>query len=231
MASIQVLLISDDLRIRIVLSHYLQKENFHVSIDSDETNVLPRILRGQINLVVLDIDTAELDLCAKIRHEVPILILTSVDDKKNVISCFEAGADDVITKPFSPREVVHRISAIIRRTSPQGNPKASSSILHSRICLDPQARKVTVDGTEIELTQKEYDLLYYLINHSGQSFSRENLMAEVWHYAYHGDCRTVDTHIKRLREKMNAAAPGSGQLIQTVRGVGYIINHWLEPPG
>ncbi|GIQ65971.1 DNA-binding response regulator [Paenibacillus cisolokensis] len=232
MTSMQVLLIDDDLHTRSVLSRYLEKEGFHVLKDSDETSALNRMLQNQTDLVVLDIDLSELnglELCAKIRHEnhTPVLILTSRHDEKDVISSFEAGPDDVVVKPFSPREVVHRISAIIRRTSVQVSPKASSS----RLCLDPKARKVTVNGIEIELTLKEYDLLYYLVNHTGRSFSRENLITEVWHYAYQGDCRTVYTHIKRLRKKMNVAAPGSGQLIQTIRGVGYRMSSWLGPSG
>lgn len=229
MTSMQVLLVDDELHSRNVLNRYLTNEGFHVLEASNGTCALHRVLQNRIGLVVLEIDLPGqdgLELCAKIRNEndTPVLVLTGKENEKDVIRCFEAGADDFVFKPFSPREVVHRISAIIRRRTAQVCHAASSSIIVSDICLDPKARKVKVKGVEVELTLKEYDLIYYLINHVGQTLSREQLISEVWHYSHQGDCRTVDTHIKRLREKMNAAATGSGHLIQTVRRVGYTMN-------
>lgn len=233
MTSMQVLLIGDELHTRSILSRYLTKEGFQVWENADGASALHQVQQFRFDLVVLEIGLPGLnglELCTKIRYEsrAPVLILTGKDNENDIIGGFEAGADDVVVKPFSPREVVHRISAIIRRTSVQVGLRASSSILFSRLCLDPQAHKVTIDGIDIELTPKEYNLLFCLVHHVGQSVSRESLLAQVWRYAHQGDCRTVDTHIKRLREKMNAASSGSGRLIQTVRGFGYSMDNSLE---
>ena len=229
----KVLLIDNELYTRRVLSKHLKKEGFYVQEDSNGTSTLDRILQKHFDLVVLEIDLPRangLELCEKIRNEshTPVLILTRKHSQTDLFSGFEAGADDFVFKPFSPREVVHRISSIIRRTSDKVFPMSSRSIIFSKLCLIPNGRTVTVDGVEIDLTIKEYELLYYLINHAGQALSRENLLADVWHYVQQRSGRTIDTHIKRLRDKMNAASPGSGELIQTIRGVGYSMNNWQK---
>ncbi|MFB9274425.1 response regulator transcription factor [Cohnella cellulosilytica] len=226
----QILIVDEEQQIRSTLSRHLQREGFEVKEESDGLNALRQILNHRFDLVVLDTELPGIDsleLCAIIRSEsnIPVVFISGKEGEHHKIDGFRAGADDFVLKPFSPREVVHRISGILRRISAQQiqckKQAASSLIVLPRISLDPRAHKITVDGGPLDLTLKEYDLLYYLAEHAGKSFSRGHLIRNVWKYPYQGDCRTVDTHVKRLREKMNEVAPGSGVLIQTIRGYGY----------
>ncbi|QTH45474.1 response regulator transcription factor [Cohnella sp. LGH] len=230
MSHSHILIVDEEQQSRSTLRRYLTSEGFDVKEEADGLDALRQILNERFDLVVLDTHLPginSLELCAIIRSEsnIPVVFVSGTEGEHQMIGGFEAGADDFVLKPFSPREVVHRISGILRRTSAQSlhreKQSASSLIVLPRLSLDPRARKITVDGVILDLTLKEYDLLHYLAAHSGKSFSREHLIGAVWKYFYEGDCRTVDTHIKRLREKMNAAAPGSGKLIQTIRGYGY----------
>ncbi len=152
-------------------------------------------------------------------------MLTAKGEEANRVQGFEVGADDYVVKPFSPREVIYRVKAILRRSS---NPSfiakdanAGSTIEFPHVKIEHDAHRVTADGQEVSLTPKEYELLHYLAVSPDKVFSREQLLKDVWNYEFFGDLRTVDTHVKRLREKLNKVSPEAASMITTVWGVGY----------
>jgi two-component system response regulator ResD len=230
MSTAQILIVDEERHTRSTLGRYLKQEGFSVLEESHGLNALRRLSSRSFDLVVLDIQLPGingLELCHIITSgsNTPVVFVSGRESEQDVIGGFQAGADDFVAKPFSPREVVHRISGILYRTSAQGHrpPKAGpvSPISLPRLGMDPSTRRVAVDGARLELTVREFELLYYMAANFGKPFSRDQLIRAVWKYAFQNDSRTVDTHIKRLREKMNAASSGSGDLIQTVRGFGY----------
>ena len=152
-------------------------------------------------------------------------MLTAKGEESDRVSGFELGADDYIVKPFSPREVVLRVKAILRRSVTfAGATSASVSkdlVVFPQLTIDHDAHRVTAEGQEVNLTPKEYELLYFLARSPDKVFDREQLLKEVWHYEFFGDLRTVDTHVKRLREKLNRVSEGAAKMIVTVWGVGY----------
>ena len=152
------------------------------------------------------------------------MMLTAKGEESDRVTGFESGADDYIVKPFSPREVVLRVKAILRRSATSGWLPASASkdlVVFPQLTIDHDARRVTAEGQEVNLTPKEYELLYFLAKSPDKVFDREQLLKEVWHYEFFGDLRTVDTHVKRLREKLNRVSESSAKMIVTVWGVGY----------
>ena len=159
--------------------------------------------------------------------QTPVLILTASGNENERLEGFKVGADDYVVKPFSPREVSYRIKAIVNRTFPipfaSRNRTSSSSIFLANIVIEPAAHRVLVEGTPVNMALKEYDLLYYLALHPGIVFTREELLKSVWdhNYSKSGDYRTVDTHIKRIREKLSSISKKSGSLIHTIWGIGY----------
>jgi len=230
MSTAQILIVDEEKHTRNTLGQYLKKEGFRVLEESHGLSALRRLSNRSFDLIVLDIELPGingLELChiIKTASNTPVVFVTGKESEQDVIGGFQAGADDFVVKPFSPREVVHRISGILYRTSAQGHrphkPGPVSPIALPRIGMDPSTRKVTVDRARMELTVREFELLYYLAANFGMPFSRQQLIRAVWKAAFQNDSRTVDTHIKRLREKMNAASPGSGDIIQTIRGFGY----------
>ncbi|HZG16870.1 MAG TPA: response regulator transcription factor, partial [Candidatus Bathyarchaeia archaeon] len=169
-----------------------------------------------------------IEVCQRIREQkaTPIIMLTAKGEETNRVNGFEAGADDYVVKPFSPREVVFRVKAILRRSSATAYLKTEVAPSHSvlvfaNLTIDHDAHKVLASGQEVNLTPKEYELLHYLALSPDKVFTREELLKDVWHYDFFGDLRTVDTHIKRLREKLNRVSPDAAQMIATVWGVGY----------
>lgn len=166
-------------------------------------------------------------MCAEIRERAatPIILLTAKGEEANRVQGFELGADDYIVKPFSPREVVLRVKAILRRSqafSPTTNASSSKDlVVFQHLMIDHDAHRVTAEGIEVNLTPKEYELLYFLAKSPDKVFDREQLLKEVWHYDFFGDLRTVDTHVKRLREKLNRVSENAAKMIVTVWGVGY----------
>ncbi len=161
----------------------------------------------------------------KLRTDVPIIFLTAKTLKEDKILGFKIGADDYITKPFSPREVLLRVKALLRRSSPtqflQTETVAKNVIVFNHLTIDHDAHRVTAGGKEVNLTPKEYELLYYLAKTPDKVYAREQLLKDVWNYEFFGDLRTVDTHVKRLREKLNKVSPEAASMIVTVWGVGY----------
>jgi len=230
MSDYVIAVVDDDQHIRNLVEAYLIKENYRTIGLGTAEEAWELWRNDPPDMWVLDIMLPGMDgfeLCRRIRQEaeVPIIMISAKDNEVDKILGLELGGDDYMVKPFSPREVVHRISGILYRTSTQGyrphKPGHVSPIALPRIGMDPSTRKVTVDGARMELTVKEFELLYYLAANFGMPFSRQQLIRAVWKAAFQNDTRTVDTHVKRLREKMNGASPGSGDIIQTIRGFGY----------
>lgn len=226
-----VLIVDDEDRIRRLLKMYLEREGFIIDEADNGISALEKALETDYDLVVLDLMLPEMDgidVCNKIREvkATPIIMLTAKGEEANRVQGFEVGADDYVVKPFSPREVVYRIKAILKRASataflsPETN-KTTNVIVFDELVIDHDAHRVTIEGQELSLTPKEYELLYFLASSPDKVFSREELLREVWNYEFFGDLRTVDTHIKRLREKLSKISENSAKMISTVWGVGY----------
>ncbi|WP_175598027.1 response regulator transcription factor [Paenibacillus luteus] len=228
-----ILIVDDEAPIRQLLRLYLNKEGFYVDEAEDGVSGLKMALHKTYRFIVLDNmlpGISGLDICKKIRavQETPILFLSASDSEYDKLDCFEAGADDYVTKPFSPREIVHRIHGILSRTSKEAYQKRrnlpTAPIILNDLVIDPDARSVSLNKVKLNLTMKEYDLLFVLSSNHGTPFSLEELYKKVWKGNSFGDFRTVVTHIKRLREKLNQTQAYSGKRIQTIWGVGYIFN-------
>ncbi len=226
----KILLVDDEDRIRKLLHLYLTREQFEVTEAQNGQQALELALSKDFHCILLDLMLPELsgeEVCQEIRKvkDTPIIMLTAKGEETNRVDGFELGADDYIVKPFSPREVVLRVKALLRRTSEESFSKKSmytkDLIVFNRLVIDNDSHKVTIDQRDVTLTPKEYELLLFLVKTPDKVYDREDLLKFVWNYEFYGDLRTVDTHIKRLREKMNKVAPGSGQMIATVWGVGY----------
>lgn len=227
---IKILVVDDEDRIRRLLKMYLERENYEIEEAADGKEALEMALNHDYNCILLDLMMPEKDgieVCKEIRKEkaTPIIMLTAKGEEANRVQGFEVGADDYIVKPFSPREVVLRVKALLRRASQtsylQTDPTARDIIVYPHLSIDHDAHRVTVDGQEVNLTPKEYELLHFLAKSPDKVFDREHLLKEVWQYEFFGDLRTVDTHIKRLREKLNRVSEKAAGMIVTVWGVGY----------
>ncbi len=216
-----ILLVDDDARIRAIIREYSLAEdwNFLEAGSGEEALAVFDASKG-IDLVVLDIMMPKLDgwnVLKQIRktNRVPVILLSARDEEYDRLLGFELGADDYLGKPFSPRELVARIKALLKRS---GNQAETAEIFtHETLIVDLNAHTVKLDGESVALTPKEYDLLAFLITHPGKVFAREQMLSRVWGYDYFGDSRTVDTHIKSLREKLGVYR----DIIATVRGAGY----------
>lgn len=225
-----ILVVEDEDRIRKLITMYLSREGFQTAEAADGHEGLQLALENDYALIILDLMLPEMngiDLCKALRKEktTPILMLTAKGEENHRIEGFEAGADDYVVKPFSPREVVLRVKALLRR-SPHVDvtitDTPTKNVLEFKyMVIDHDAHKVTVEGQELTLTPKEYELLYFLASHEERVYDREQLLKEVWKYEFFGDLRTVDTHVKRLREKLSKVSKEAAQMIVTVWGVGY----------
>ena len=214
-----MLVVEDEASIADLLRLYLVREGFGVHVERDGRGGLAAARSLHPVAVVLDVGLPELDgteVCRRLRADgdwVPVLFCTARDDEIDRVLGLELGADDYITKPFSPREVVARVKAAVRRSEV---PTSSARLVLGQVEVDRDAHKVRVDGTEVELTATEYDLLVHLMRSPGRVLSREQLLSEVWGYAAVVGTRTVDVHVAQVRAKLGDASP-----IRTVRGVGY----------
>lgn len=227
----RILLIDGDTRVRSLLRTYLEQERFIVDeADSGVQAIRKCFVDGNFDLIVLDCELPDmngLEICRYVKDsgEVPVVILSARAEEVHRIEGFRAGADDYVIKPFSPREVLLRIQSIVTRMTgtciPHGHPSSGSEILFAGIRIQHSARRIRVQGKEIHLTPKEYDLLHFLVTNPEKVFSREELLREVWKSPVY-DQRTVDTHIKRLREKLTVHSPGGNEFIQTLWGLGYM---------
>lgn len=225
MAQPRVLIIDDEAVVSDVMARYLALEGYEIRTTGDGRDGLALSRSWQPDLVVLDLmlpGVDGLEVCRVLRSEsrIPIIMLTARGEEIDRIVGLEMGADDYVAKPFSPRELVARIKAVLRRTG-EGAPATSREALRfSGLVVDGAGRSVEVAGERQNLTAKEFDLLHFLASHPGQVFTREQLMDSVWDYAYAGDASTVTVHIRRLREKIETE-PTRPRFIKTVWGVGY----------
>lgn len=220
---LRVLVVDDEEKIRQIIGIYLTNEGYQVGEAVDGEKALYKFRTEDWDLIVLDVMLPKLDgvaVCREIRKvsKVPIIMLTAKNDEVDRILGLEFGADDYMGKPFSPRELVARIKAVLRRTGP--DEKQEGHLLkYPGLSIDLISRGVVVQGKSITLTPKEFELLALLARNAGRSFSREQLLEDVWGFDYYGDVRTVDTHINRLRDKLRV--DGAPSYIKTVWGVGY----------
>ncbi|MCX7780924.1 MAG: response regulator transcription factor [Negativicutes bacterium] len=223
--SAQVILIADDEpQIRQLLALYFGKEGFQIEEASDGAETIVKVQQLKPNIVLLDIMMPIMDgleVCRQVRKisDVPIILLTARAEDEDRIMGLEIGADDYITKPFNPREVVARVKAVLRR-SPRDNFATGEVLRFPNLEINMGEYKAVAFDKEIVLTAKEMEVLWYLASHPGRVFSREQLLESVWGYTYYGDTRTVDTHIKRIRQKLGAHESTPWD-IKTVWGVGY----------
>jgi two-component system response regulator ResD len=225
-----ILIVDDEERIRRLLRMYLEKEGYMIDEAEDGETALRLATETDYDLVLLDVMLPGIDgieVCARLRQvkSTPVIMLTAKGEETNRVSGFEVGADDYVVKPFSPREVIYRVKAILRRSSATAylskEANTSNNIVFPNLVIEHDAHRVTAGGQEVALTPKEYELLHYLAVTPDKVFSREDLLKDVWNYEFFGDLRTVDTHVKRLREKLNKVSPEAASMITTVWGVGY----------
>lgn len=219
MYPVKVLIIDDEEDMRDLVQIYLENSGYRCYQAASATVAYDVLEQEQIDLVILDIMMPEGDgyaVCKTIRSfsQVPIIFLSAKGEEWDKVKALQLGGDDYIVKPFSPGELVARIAAVLRRTSP--NIHEDKIAKYGKISIDKKARRVNVEGEMIPLTLKEYELLNFLIEHSSQALSREQLLEHIWGIDYIGSLRTVDTHIKTLRMKL-----GIGDYIQTIWGIGY----------
>src|SRR5437763_8007065 len=220
----KILVVEDERNIASFVAMYLKNARYQVDIARDGGEALQKADSLKPDLVVLDLmlpDIDGLEVCRQIRStsDVPILMLTARDDDVDKIIGLEVGADDYLTKPFNPRELVARVKSILRRSAPERRDRESESIVHGELKIDAGRREVHVGSTEIQLAPKEFDLLWELLDHRGLVLTRDQLLERVWGYTFAGDTRTVDVHVRQLRRKLEDASP-----IVTVWGVGYKVS-------
>ncbi len=223
--STRILLVDDEQSVQTLLSYPLRKDGYHVTSALDGREALERFTEGRFDLVILDLMLPKLDgveVCRQLRRhsQVPIIMLTAKGTETDKVAGLEVGADDYITKPFSMREFRSRVKAALRRSRMLGQPRDETPIERGELRIDPARRSVTLSGTEIKVTYVEFEILSALAHSPGRVLSRETLLEHVWGDSEYRDPRTVDVHIRHLREKLERDAKEPEYLL-TVRGVGY----------
>ena len=219
-----ILVVEDERSIASFVALYLRNAGYSVQTVATGGEALSRAAADPPSLIVLDLmlpDVDGIEVCRRIRStsDVPILMLTARDEDVDKIIGLEVGADDYLTKPFNPRELVARVKSILRRTAPDRRQVESAVINHGNLLVDAGRREVRVGETEVQLAPKEFDLLWELLDHRGLVLTRDQLLERVWGYTFAGDTRTVDVHVRQLRRKLGDASP-----IVTVWGVGYKVS-------
>jgi len=220
MDKLKILVVDDESRMRKLVSDFLVRSGFTVLEAGDGEQALDIFFKEKdIALILLDVMMPKMDgweVCREIRaySKVPIIMLAARGDEQDELQGFKLGVDEYISKPFSPKILVARVEAILRRT---GHSEQDNRLEFHGIVMDKSAHMVTVDGREVELSYKEFELLEYFLENQGIALSREKILNNVWNYDYFGDARTIDTHVKKLRSKMG----DKGDLIRTVWGIGY----------
>jgi DNA-binding response OmpR family regulator len=212
-----IMVVEDEPNIGALVQTYLRRAGYDALWVRSGEEALVELRRHAIKLVVLDIGLPGVDgfeVCRRIGGQVPVIMLTAHDEEPDRVAGLEVGADDYVSKPFSPRELTARVKAVLRRTGRADSPGDVSSL--GPVTLVRSSREVNVDGREVELTQREFDLLEYLLRHAGQVVSRDQLLEAVWGFLSPGETRTVEVHVAQLRKKL-----GQPELIKTVRGLGY----------
>ncbi len=214
-----IMIVEDEPHIGALVRTYLQRAGYEALWLRSGEAALQELAHRSVALVVLDIGLPGIDgfeVCRRIGGEVPVIMLTARDEEPDRVAGLEVGADDYVTKPFSPRELTARVKAVLRRTERVAGAVGSPTLELGPLRIDRTAREVHVEDEEVILTQREFDLLEYLVRHRGQVVTREQLLEHVWDFRSMGETRTVEVHIAQLRKKL--ARP---ELIRTVRGVGY----------
>jgi DNA-binding response OmpR family regulator len=219
-----ILVVEDESSIASFVSLYLKNAGYGVRTASTGTEALAQVAAQMPGLIVLDLMLPDIDgieVCKRIRQtsDVPILMLTARDEDVDKIIGLEVGADDYLTKPFNPRELVARVKSILRRSTPDRRELETEQIIHGDLRVDAGRREVRVVDDEVQLAPKEFDLLWELLDHRGLVLTRDQLLERVWGYTFAGDTRTVDVHVRQLRRKLGDASP-----IVTVWGVGYKVS-------
>ena len=222
--AVSVLVVEDDRNIAELLQMYLEKEGYAVTIAADGGQGLSKFRAIKPDLVLLDVMMPVMDgwtVCKTIRTEsqTPVIMLTAKGETDDKVNGLKAGADDYITKPFEMKEVLARIEAVLRRSSGVSSEKKSRRLIFDKLIIDMDAFELTVDGRKVEIPPKEMELLFYLASSPNRVYTRNQLLDEVWGFDYFGDSRTVDVHVKRLREKLEGVSQQWS--LKTVWGVGY----------
>ena len=222
--AVSVLIVEDDKNIQELLQLYLEKEGYAVTVASDGAQGLAKFRAIKPDLVLLDVMMPVMDgwaVCKAIRAdgETPVIMLTAKSETDDKIAGLKAGADDYITKPFEMREVLARIEAVLRRTERNEPEKKSRRLVFDKLIIDMDAFELIVDGKKVDTPPKEMELLFHLASAPNRVYTRNQLLDEVWGFDYFGDSRTVDVHIKRLREKLEGVS--EQWTLKTVWGVGY----------
>lgn len=212
-----ILVVDDELLIRKVIREYLESENYKVLEAENGLDALRVLSSNKVNLIILDIMMPKMDGFACLEEirktkDIPVIMLSAMKEETDKLNSFNLGVDDYVTKPFSPKELIARVKAHLKRTV--NNEEVYT---YKDLIVDYRGRKVTINGKSVSLTPKEYELLTYFIKNKGIALSREQLLNSVWDYDYYGEDRTVDTHIKMLRKNLGIYR----DLIKTVREVGY----------
>ena len=220
MESLKILVVDDESRMRKLVKDFLTKKGFTVIEAGDGEEAVDKFIEVKdIALIILDVMMPKMDgwqVCREIRQysKVPIIMLTAKSDEKDELQGFDLGVDEYITKPFSPKILVARVEAILRRSNVLA---ADDTMEAGGIELNKAAHEVLIDGKSVELSYKEFELLAYFMSNQGVALSRERILNNVWNYDYFGDARTIDTHVKKLRSKLGA----KGEYIKTIWGMGY----------
>ena len=221
MSDLTILVVDDESRMRKLIKDFLMQKNYNIleAEDGEKALKVYNENKDKINLILLDVMMPKLDgwsVLRQIRQEnksLPIVMLTARAEEQDELFGFELGVDEYITKPFSPKILVARVEAILKRTTPESKELKS----YDGIVIDNEGRTVTVDGKIVELSFREYELLKYLLDNENIALSRDKIWNTVWNYDYYGDSRTIDSHIKKIRHKLGK----KGKHIQTIRGIGY----------
>jgi DNA-binding response OmpR family regulator len=224
-----ILIVEDEGSIASFVALYLKNAGYTVRTVGKGADALDQVSSDPPSLTILDLMLPDIDgieVCRRIRKtsDVPILMLTARDEDVDKIIGLEVGADDYLTKPFNPRELVARVKSILRRSAPERRQAESAVIRHGDLSIDAGRREVRVGEEEIQLAPKEFDLLWELLDHRGLVLTRDQLLERVWGYTFAGDTRTVDVHVRQLRRKLGEASP-----IVTVWGVGYKVSPAKNP--
>ena len=220
MKDMKILVVDDEMRIRKLIHDFLKINGYECVEAADGEEAIDVFYSDKsIGLIILDVMMPKMDgwqVCREIRKEskIPIIMLTARSAEQDELLGFELGVDEYISKPFSPKILVARVEAILRRTSQLGEQDVLEA---GGIRIDRSAHQVTVDGTAVDLSFKEFELLTYFLENQGIALSREKILNNVWNYDYFGDARTIDTHVKKLRSKLGS----KGELIRTIWGMGY----------
>ena len=219
METLKILVVDDEARMRKLVKDFLSVKGFQVLEAADGEEAVDLFFEQKdIAMILLDVMMPKMDgweVLKTIRRysKVPIIMLTARGEERDELQGFDLGVDEYIAKPFSPKILVARVEAILRRV----NGAAADNVEVGGICIDKAARQVTIDGQPVELSYKEFELLSYFVENQGLALSRENILNHVWNYDYFGDARTIDTHVKKLRSKLGK----QGEYIKTIWGMGY----------